>query len=61
MKKIKEIKVEPFISLDLMTEEGEHITTLDLTHEQTVALLQFGVVELLRRQIKFVNIEEENV
>jgi hypothetical protein len=56
-------KKDIFITLDLIEEgSGDFITTIDLTLKQTVALLQFAIVEGLKNQIKFMNDEDkENV
>lgn len=51
-----------FISLDLIEEgSGDHITTLDLTLEQTISLLQFAIIEGLKNQIKLINEEKKDV
>jgi len=57
MKKM-EPKEDTFISLQLIEEgSGEYITTLNLTFDQTINLLQFAIVRGLKDQIKFI---EEN-
>jgi len=55
-------KKDVFITLDLIEEgSGDHITTLDLTLDQTISLLQFAIVEGLKNQIKLMEKEKEDV
>jgi hypothetical protein len=46
-------KKKPFLTLDVVAEEdGEFITSIDLTKEQTEMLIQYAFVDFLKKEIK---------